>query len=57
MFDKIIEGMRLMKEGCAEQPNDNNNCKKCPFDKICDVLAVVRFDNKYVDIPEGWEVD
>ena len=36
-YDKMSEGMRLMKEACAENKNWDK-CWCCPFDSICDKL-------------------
>lgn len=36
-FEKIAEGMRLMKEGCQGNPSWTG-CRGCPFDDFCDIL-------------------
>lgn len=34
---KMLEGMRLMQEACAEV-GSWNDCRKCPFGRYCDTL-------------------
>ena len=55
-YEKMSEGMRLMKEACADNENWDRCCY-CPFVSICDKLvdvgnAIKEFD-KY--IPVNWE--
>lgn len=34
-YEKIRAGMELMKEGCAENHDENNCDNFCPFVQIC----------------------
>lgn len=36
-FEKIREGMALIKQGCGENP-DWTKCQSCPFDEFCDLI-------------------
>lgn len=49
-IEKIIEGMKLIKEGCSETPAGNYNCDKstCPFGWLC-------YGEK-IDPPEYWYI-
>lgn len=35
--EKVLEGMRLIQEGCREN-EEWNGCATCPFDEYCTVL-------------------
>lgn len=50
--EKIIEGMKLIKEGCSEIPVGAYNCGKstCPFGYICYNY------NKGNDPPVDWDI-
>lgn len=43
--EKIEEGMKLIKEGCAE----GTKCYQCPFNEYCIILE----DNA----PDNWETE
>ena len=47
--EKIMEGMRLMKEGCSEIHAGDDRCSKstCPFGWIC--------YGEEIDAPEDWD--
>ena len=47
---KIIEGMKLLKEGCSEIPAGTYNCGEstCPFGWLCYGEAI--------DPPEQWDI-
>ena len=61
-YEKMSEGMRLMKEACAENENWNA-CLNCPFNGICDKLmdtarAEINSDNDITlieYIPANWK--
>ena len=36
-FEKIREGMALIKQGCGEN-TDWIKCQDCPFDEFCDLI-------------------
>ena len=63
-YEKMSEGMRLMKEACAENET-LDACWNCPFGAICEKLmnaasAEMTEDNDiFLDeyIPAGWEVE
>ena len=48
--EKIIEGMKLLKEGCSEIPAGNYYCGQstCPFGWLCYREAI--------DPPEQWDI-
>lgn len=48
--EKIIEGMKLLKEGCSEIPAGTYNCGQstCPFGWLCYGEAI--------DPPEQWDI-
>lgn len=56
-YDKMSEGMRLMKEACAENENWDF-CWDCPFNSICEKLMdKAREEEKLnlnVYIPANW---
>lgn len=49
-IEKIIEGMRLLKEGCSETPAGTYNCGEltCPFGLLCYREEIVP--------PENWDI-
>ena len=49
-IEKIIEGMKLLKEGCSEIPAGAYNCGKstCPFGWLC--------YNEWIAPPEQWDI-
>ena len=47
--EKIIEGMKLIRKGCAEQ-DEYFRCGECPFAKYC-------VDSPDLDYPEDWEIE
>lgn len=51
---KIAMGMKLIKQGCAEN-TEWAGCQKCPFDELCDALNK---GGDYYDsyMPDKWEV-
>ena len=53
--EKMSEGMRLMKEACAENGNWDK-CEYCPFDLIyIKLMTVSGRDGKFTDyIPMNW---
>lgn len=54
-YEKMSEGMRLMKEACIE--NDSwNKCWGCPFDPICEKLTIMSKQDGEFDqyIPSNW---
>lgn len=60
-YEKMSEGMRLMKEACAENETWDK-CWDCPFDSICEKLMdaaraeMKDNDDIFLDeyIPAGW---
>ena len=48
-IEKIIEGMKLIKEGCSETPAKSDNCGEstCPFGWLCYGVVIVP--------PEDWD--
>ena len=48
--EKIIEGMKLLKEGCSEIPAGTYNCGEstCPFGWLC--------YNEWIAPPEQWDI-
>jgi len=55
-YEKMSEGMRLMKEACADNENWDR-CWSCPFDSICDKLMDAgNVDKKFERyIPANWK--
>ena len=51
-MDKIKQGMKLIIEGCKENPSWCN-CKFCPFDTFC--TSVYKDDNHNFSTPDTWE--
>ena len=49
--DKIKQGMKLIIEGCKENP-DWQKCQFCPFDTFC--IAICDYDNNF-STPSNWE--
>ena len=49
-IEKIIEGMKLLKEGCSEIPAGAYNCGKstCPFGWLC--------YGEPIDPPVDWDI-
>jgi hypothetical protein len=49
-IEKIIIGMKLIKEGCSETPAGTYNCGEstCPFGWLCYGEAI--------DPPEDWDI-
>lgn len=49
-IEKIIEGMKLIKEGCFEIPVGDYNCGKstCPFGWLC--------YGEQIDPPVDWDI-
>ena len=49
-IEKIIEGMKLLKEGCSEIPAGNYYCGQstCPFGWLC--------YGESIDPPEQWDI-
>lgn len=45
-FEKIREGMALIKKGCGENA-DWIKCQDCPFDEFCDLIM-----SHYDEIPQ-----
>ena len=55
--EKILEGMKLIKQGCFENKNWND-CKFCPFDKYCTYICVKANENNEGDAsPELWDLE
>lgn len=55
-MNKILEGMKLIQEGC-EAIDDFSKCKDCPFFKICKRLRALgkqEFNDDGALIPEWW---
>lgn len=51
--EKMIEGMRLIKEAC--QANDSwNKCHNCPFDQYCSALMEAEIIDQYQGI--DWDL-
>ena len=46
--EKIIEGMKLIKEGCSEIPVGTCDCNNCPFGWYC--------YKEEIDPPEDWDI-
>jgi len=50
---KILEGMKLIKQGCSENEMWTD-CHKCPFTKYCDLCID---EEMWVGVPEDWEIE
>lgn len=53
--EKILGGMKLLKEGCADKhENLDNQCKDCSFMKICRLIS----EDRYISysIPKTWDL-
>lgn len=51
---KILEGMKLIKEGCSK--NDSwACCSECPFTDYCDIIQAETLKPPYT--PQGWEIE
>ena len=46
--EKMLEGMRLLQEGCDENPS--GECVNCPFDKYCTALMNAELINPFTGI-------
>lgn len=46
--EKMLEGMRLLQEGCDE--NYEDECVNCPFDKYCTALMDAELIDPFVGI-------
>lgn len=51
---KILEGMKLIKEGCSEN-NFWACCNECPFTNSCDIIQ--KHAHKFPYTPEEWEIE
>lgn len=57
--EKIVEGMKLIKEGCSEIPVGTYNCGKstCPFGWLCYGEEIVPlFYGEEIVPPEDWHI-
>ncbi len=51
-MDKIEQGMKLIIEGCKENPNWCD-CQSCPFDDFC--TSVYKDASHNFSTPDTWE--
>ena len=52
---KILEGMKLIKEGCSE--NDSwACCNECPFTDSCDIIQE-HHPELLLNVPQVWEIE
>ncbi len=51
--EKMAEGMRIMAEACADNPNWND-CHKCPFDDICSIINydIIKDEKEFCSMSE-----
>lgn len=50
--DKILAGMKMIMEGCSENPLWTN-CRECPFDTLC--TSIYKDDEHHFSTPDTWK--
>lgn len=49
--EKVLAGMKLIKEGCSQQNPYWDKCSDCPFDSCCDAIRMASKKSTY---PSDW---